>query len=331
MRIEPQHVPACCLAAAFACGLGREALAQQAPTAPLPASAVMARGVGDGWQSRGGVVGPWWSGSGAGAQPPAADGGFWFGFPGLGFGGSQGSSRSLGGVGSTLTTTPGADGMISSGRLIPFVTGVVPVVGNGPPPLATLPGTGQAGFPSARLWATPQAVTTAPSPPAAASPIRPSTPASRARARRLVATGDEHLLEAGDGPTAARAALDDYRSAGRFAQDDCDILIRQAILHAALGQTDATERVIARAVQIDGRLALPLDSATAASTTPDGGPHPPVVAVAARGETLLRELAAAGDAPLAADAPARAVLDWLEAAWKGHWSRDAVPAPGGKP
>ena len=97
MRIEPQHVPACCLAAAFACGLGREALAQQAPSAPLPASAVMARGVSDGWQSQGGVVGPWWSGSGAAAQPPAANGGFWFGFPGLGFGGSQGSTRSLGG------------------------------------------------------------------------------------------------------------------------------------------------------------------------------------------------------------------------------------------
>jgi len=322
MRIEPQHVPACCLAAAFACGLGREALAQQAPSAPLPASAVMARGVSDGWQSQGGVVGPWWSGSGAAAQPPAANGGFWFGFPGLGFGGSQGSTRSLGGIGSTLTTTPGAAGMVSSGRLIPFVTGVIPVVGSGPAAAAPVPGTGQAILPSQRLWATPQAVTTAPSPPAAAAPIRPSTPASRARARRFVAAGDKHLLGPGDGPIAARAALDDYRAAGRFAQDDCDIQIRQAILHVALGQPEAANRVLVRATQIDGRFAASQEAATAAGS----GPHLPVAAV--RGEAILREITAAGGA---ADAPARAVLDWLEAAWKDHWSRDAAPSPGGKP
>ena len=329
MRIQAQHVPACCLMAAFACGLDHHALAQQPTMAPLPASSVMARGVGDGWQSQGGVVGPWWTGSGAGVQPPAADGGFWFGFPGLGFGGSQGSTRSLGSIGSTVTSTPGAAGMMSSSRLTPFVTGVIPVVGSGHPAAATWADGEQTLLPSTRV-APPQRAKLVVPPPAAAAPIRPSTPASRARARRFVAAGDGHLLGGKDGPTAARAALDDYRSAGRFAQDDCDILIRQAIIHAALGQADATERVIARAVQLDGRLAAPVALTSAADASQVAPSPAPVPAVAARGESLLRELAASGDIPLAADAPARAVLDWLEAAWRGHWSA-AAKRPAGEP
>lgn len=288
---------------------------------PLPASAVMARGAGDGWQSQGGVVGPWWTGSSAGVQPPAADGGFWFGFPGLGFGGSQGSTRSLGGVGSTLTTMPGADGMISSGRLIPFVTGVIPVVGSGSPTPATRPGSGPLMLPSTR----PAAQTM---PPQTQPPIRPSTPASRARARKLVAAGDRQLLSAGDGPAAARAALDEYRAAGRFAQDDCDILIRQAILHAALGQSDAAERALARAVLIDGRLATPRPSGEASEQSPWPGTTP---AMATRGEAILCDLANSVDEPLTADGPARATLDWLAAAWQAHWSAMTAPRPGGNP
>lgn len=296
---------------------------------PLPASAVMARGAGDGWQSQGGVVGPWWSGSGAGVQPPAADGGFWFGFPGLGFGGSQGSTRSLGGVGSTLTTTPGADGMISSGRLIPFVTGVIPVVGSGSSAPAVWPGSGPMMPPSTRPMAPRPATLNVPS--QTQPPIRPSTPGSRARAQKLVAAGDRQLLSAGDGPTAAKAALDEYRAAARFAQDDCDILIRQAILHVALGQPDATERAIARAVLIDGRLAEPLSSASATGTEHANQPPVLVPAVAARGEAILGDLADSLGEPLAADAPAQAVLDWLAAAWKTHWSASAAAQAGGNP
>jgi hypothetical protein len=317
--------------AALAGGANCDAWAQQ--PAPLPASAVMARGAGTGWQSQGGVVGPWWSGSTAGVQPPAADGGFWFGFPGLGFGGSQGSTRSLGGVGSTLTSMPGTDGMLSSGRLTPFVTGVVPVVGSGPQVIATLPVTGQAVFPSARRSGPPRSGSLGMPPvPPTPAPIRPSTPASRARARRFMAAGDQHLRDDVDGPTAARAALDDYRAAGRFAQDDCDIQIRQAILHVALGQPEAADRALTRVRQIDSRFAASLDAATtAAGTGPNGDPHPPVAAVAARGEAILREIASMGVEPPAADAAARSPLDWLEAAWKSHWSAAAAKPATGEP
>ena len=331
MRIA-WHFPASCLFAALACVAGRDARSQQGMTAPLPASAVMARGAGDGWQSRGGVVGPWWTGSGAGPQPPAADGGFWFGLPGLGFGGSQGSTRSLGGVGSTLTTTPGAGGMVSSGRLTPFVTGVIPVVGSGhaaamhgqgfiPPALPPTQGSAAFAAPANRAGrlSTPAAV------------IRPSTPASRARAGRFVDAGDRHLLEGVDGPAAARAALTEYRAAGRFAQDDCDILIRQAILHGALGQSDAADRAIERATQIDGRLAAPLDATAPSAAWPAGPTRATVPAVAARGEAILREVAARDDAAGAIAAPGQAVLAWLEASWTGRWSGTAAEPADRKP
>ena len=330
MRLRIRPITVWCVVAAAVFGAGSVARAQQATMAPLPASAVMARGAGNGWQSQGGVVGPWWTGSNSGVQPPAADGGFWFGFPGLGFGGSQGSTRSLGGVGSTLTTTPGADGMISSGRLIPFVTGVIPVVGSGSSAPTAWPHSSPMMLPSTRP-AAPRPATLAAPPQTGWAPIRPSTPASRARAQKRVAAGDAHLLSAGDGPTVARAALAEYRAAGRFAQDDCDILIRQAILHAALGQSDATERAIARAVLIDGRLAEPLTSTSANGTGHANQPPAPVPAVAARGETILRELSDSGGQPPAADPPARAVLDWLAAAWQTHWSATAAPRSGGKP
>jgi len=130
---------------------------------------------------------------------------------------------------------------------------------------------------------------------------------------------------------AARAALDDYRAAGRFVQDDCDILIRQAILHVALGQPDATERVITRAVQIDGRLAAPMASAADAESWREIPPPAPVPAVAARGEAILRQIAASSGEPLPADGPAPAVLAWLEAAWWGHWSAAAAAPPAGEP
>ena len=331
MRIARQ-LPVSCLFAALACVAGRDARSQQGMTAPLPASAVMARGTGDGWQSRGGVVGPWWTGSGVGPQPPAADGGFWFGLPGLGFGGSQGSTRNLGGVGSTLTTTPGAGGMVSSGRLTPFVTGVIPVVGSGH--AAAMPGQGF--VPSAPPATQLSAPSRAPANRAArlSSPavvVRPSTPASRSRAQRFVDAGDRHLLADVDGPTAARAALVEYRAAARFAQDDCDILIRQAILHAALGQPDAADRAIERATHIDGRLAAPLDATAPSAAWPAGPTRATVPAVAARGEAILREVAARDDAAGAIAAPGLAVLAWLEASWKSRWSGTAMEPAARKP
>lgn len=302
--------------------------AQQGAAGGLPASAVMARGGIDGWQSRGGVVGPWWSGSSAGAVAPAADGGFWFGWPGLGFGGSQGATRGMGMNAPSVTTMPGAAGTVSSSRLVPFVTGVVPVVGSGAPLLpsttaATLPWSAPPGMlPSTRLSPF------APGPVAASGgviPARPSSPGGRARAQRLVTAGDRRLLEDDDGPLVARAALGDYRAAARSAQDDPDIQIRLAILHQAIGQSRDADRAIARATQIDGRLAATLDPVPPDAAGFHASAPPGIPAVMARGLAILREIAAADERPAGAPSPAP-VLEWLEAAWNDRLER-AVAAP----
>jgi len=321
------------LAASMAIGLSQPAAhAQQGVTASQPASAVMARGASDGWHSQGGVVGPWWSGSGAGAAP-AAGGGFWFGWPGLGFGGSQGSSRGMNSVAPSVTTTSGGAGMMSSSRLVPFVTGVVPVVGHGFPQVPVTAGPVLPWAPTPSLLPRPQTGMAAgqrlPGGGGAGEAIapRPSTPAARERARQLVAVGDLALQQGRDGPVAARAALAEYRAAGRFDQEDADIQIRQAILHQALGQGRDADRAIVRATRIDGRLGNPFET-----VPPDAGgflaPPPagtPVVAV--RGRAILEEIAAGAQAAEATAEPQGRppVITWLERAWLGRWGGSRAP------
>lgn len=216
--------------------------------------------------------------------------------------------------------------MVSSSRLVPFVTGVVPVVGTGAP---LVPSTTAATLP----WSSPPGPRTLTCPPSlvpgpvaasgGAIPARPSSPGGRVRAQRLVGAGDRRLLEGGDGPVVSRAALGDYRAAARSAQDDADIQIRLAILHQALGQRRDADRAIARATQIDGRLATTLDAVPPDAAGFHASAPPGIPAVMARGLAILREIAAADEQPVVAPAPAP-VLEWLEAAWSERLGRAAA-------
>jgi len=130
------------------------------------------------------------------------------------------------------------------------VTGVVPVVGHGFPQVPVTAGPVLPWAPTPSLLPRPQTGMAAgqrlPGGGGAGEAIapRPSTPAARERARQLVAVGDLALQQGRDGPVAARAALAEYRAAGRFDQEDADIQIRQAILHQALGQGRDADRAI---------------------------------------------------------------------------------------
>jgi len=299
----------------------------------MPASTVMARGVGDSWQSQGGVVGPWWTGSAANATP-SGPGSFWFGLPGLGFGGSQGSTRGNSTVAPSVTSMSGYPGVMSSGRLIPFVTGVVPVVGNGYPITTAASVTTGAMV----LWSGPPQTPWMPVrrsvvgpvpavPPAALGLARPSHAEARERAGRLVATGDRLLREGDDGPGAARAALGEYRVAARFTQDDTDLLIRQAMLQQALGRRRDADRALTRAVQLDGRLSAPIRAADPAAAGFLASMPAGIPAVAARGLAILREIAVANPTEAAPEAGG-GVLAWLEASWRGRWDARAAGSPG---
>ncbi len=297
----------------------RDTHAQYGNTNSLPASAVMG-GIGqDSFQSQGGVVGPWWSGSGTAAPPPASNGGFWFGVPGLGFGGSQGSTRGMNTFAPSVTSMPGSDGMISASRLVPFVSGVVPIVGSGSSvmPATTaavlpLPGPAVSSLPMRPKY---------PVAPTPSGSMQPSTPGARDRAHQLVAAGDLRLVTGTDGPTAAKASLADYRSAIRFAKDDADIEIRQAILYEALGQRRDADRAMARAEQIDGRLGRSIETAPADAGGFLAAPPPGIPVIAARGFVILEVIAASASpadrAEPAAEQPA--TLMWLSEAWARRW------------
>lgn len=294
-----------------------------------PTTTVTATNSHDGWQSQGGVVGPWWSGSSTAATPPVGSGGFWFGFPGLGFGGSQGSTSGMGTVSPSVTTTNGANGFVSSSRLTPFLSGVVPVVGDGFPlmtattaPMLSLPVTS---FPSV------SSLPAVPVPPVSIAPAPasgPSTPEARDRAKELVAAGDRRLLDATDGPAAAKASLADYRSAARFARDDADIEIRQAILYEALGKRRDADRAIERATRIDRRLAGTIDTVPADAAGFLASPPPGMPVVAARGFLML-EVIATSAGPSAAAEPVAGrspVINWFSEAWGRRWGPSAASA-----
>ncbi len=305
----------------------REAFSQQGITNSMPASAVMNRSGSDGWQSQGGVVGPWWTGSSTAATPPVGSGGFWFGMPGLGFGGSQGSTRGMGAMAPSVTTTNGATGFLSSSRLTPFVSGVVPVVGTGYQPTQAMPS--PVLTPTSTAY---RSLSTLPAGPLRAGYVlspRPAppgtiTPEARDRVKNSVAAGDRHLRGIAEGPAAAKAALAEYRSAARFARDDADFEIRQAILYEALGKRRDADRAIDRAMRIDRRLAGTIETASAEAGGFLAPPEPGAPCVAVRGFAILRELQAPVE-PSASESPSSPVIDWLSEAWARRWGLSAAP------
>lgn len=336
---------------AFACGAiqDREAAAQAFGNAGYAAGYSMA-GVGShrwgsGYWSSGGVCGPWWRGGCNLAGGPAAAGGFWFGWPGLGFGGCQGASSWGGGDSVILSVPPGGGATFFSGRQVPFVTGVVPVVGGWPMnwypgyavgpvgwypvavpapfgvgprfgPAGILPflgadagGAARDGLAAARPAVARQV--------AARVAPRPVNDAARRRAARLVATGDRHLRAARAGvPAGARAAVDAYRRAAAAAPDDADIRIREALALVALGDANAADVALLRATAIDGRLAAAPPRRGDAPPDPVFGDRAADAAppLAARGTAILREIGGVD----AAD------VEWLAARWGERWAGAAA-------
>jgi hypothetical protein len=148
----------------------------------------------------------------------------------------------------------------------------------------------------------------------AAAP-RGSNAASRLRAARQVAIGDRHLRQANGDPAELRRAVDAYRRAAVIAGDQPDTFVREAIALVALGERGQADAAMARATAIDGRLAAapnrnagPPDPVF--GDRPAGSPSP----LAARGQAILRQIAAQGE-PEAADEPpllARVAARWTE-------------------
>lgn len=150
-----------------------------------------------------------------------------------------------------------------------------------------------------------------------ASAPRGSSATARLRAARQVAIGDRHLRGANGDPAALRQAADAYRRAAAIAGDQPDTYIRHAIALVALGERGPADAAMARAAALDGRLATttarPVDGAPdpVFGDRPAGSPAP----LAARGQAILRQIAAQADAGGAAEASptlARVATRWAE-------------------
>jgi len=145
---------------------------------------------------------------------------------------------------------------------------------------------------------------------------RASNAAARLRAARLVAMGDRQLREAGNDPAGVRQAVDAYRRAATIAADQPDTHIRQAIAFLAAGDRVQADAALARAAAIDGRLAV--GQARRADVAGDpvfGGMAPNTVPPAvARGQAILRQIAAPAGTTPDAEQPAIALLAarWAE-------------------
>jgi len=149
-----------------------------------------------------------------------------------------------------------------------------------------------------------------------ASATRGSNPTSRLRAARQVAIGDRHLRTANGEPAALRRAVDAYRRAAAISGDQPDTFVRQAIALVALGERGEADAAMARASAIDGRLATaaPLRGAGSSDPVfgdrPAGSPSP----LAARGQAILRQIAAQGESDATEDEPllAHVAAGWTE-------------------
>lgn len=270
-----------------------------------------------------GVCGPWSRGRWSVGGWPDSCGGWWGGWPRWGAGGcGWGRWR---GCESIFFSTPYGGSTFFSGCAVPFVPGWpmtwYPGVAVAPygwypqaaVPFGVAPQFGPAGI-VPFLGAAPAtgAGSTAATTARAVTPRRVNA-AARKRAERLVATGDRRLRAARAGAVAdARAAADAYRRAAAAAPDDPDIRIREALALVALGDADAADTALARAVAIDGRLGgvparrddVPPDPVF--GDRPADAPAP----LAARGRAILADIGAGEAAGVA----------WLAARWNDRWA-----------
>ena len=162
--------------------------------------------------------------------------------------------------------------------------------------------------------------------------VRVSSAVARLRAARLVAVGDRHLREARGDQARLIAAADAYRRAAAVAQDQPDILLRQALALTAVGRAEQADEAIGRAVAIDGRLAAapprPADGLQVAAADPVFGDRPaggqPPFAV--RGAAILREIAAQAGGEQGREAVATLADRWSRRFDRGIAAIAANPA-----
>lgn len=278
-------------------------------------------------------------------------GGWSFGWPGCGIGGWYGGSRFYG---SQTVVGGGLGGRFFSGAAVPCVSpwwwggypanwlpgcavtpyGVVcsPYAtllpsGFGPQfgPAGVMPFLGASARPrNANPASAGVALASRPRPPAPSAVVpglpsatrRQAAESGRRRAAALVASGDRQVRHASGDATALRAALATYRRAEAAERDSPDTFIRQAIVHAALGDRAAGDEALARAVALDARLGAAGEAVAGDAGDPifatSRGPRRS--ALAARGAVLIAAMAAQDDGTHDA-----AGLAWVAQRWSARW------------
>jgi hypothetical protein len=145
--------------------------------------------------------------------------------------------------------------------------------------------------------------------------VRRVAESGRRRAAALVSAGDRQVRAAAGDAAPLRAALASYRRAAVAERDCPDTFIRQAIVHAALGDHAAGDEALAKAVALDARLgaAAPVDG-DARDPIFAAGNGPRRSVLAARGDALIALMAAPeGGGHDSAD------LAWVARQWSARW------------
>jgi len=274
-------------------------------------------------------------------------GGWSFGWPGCGIGGWYGGSRFLG---SQTVAIGGLGGTFFSGAAVPCVSpwwwggypanwlpgcAVTPFgvicspyatllpAGFGPQfgPAGVRPFLGSAARP--RIGTPPGAavaVASRPRPPLPGMPRgadrRAATESGRRRAADLVASGDRQVRAAAGDATALRVALATYRRAAAAERDCPDTFIRQAIVHAALGDRAAGDEALAKAVALDARLGAAAEAGAGDTGDPvfSARPGSGRSVLAARGDALIAVMAEDDEGRRDAEG-----LAWLGQRWSARW------------
>lgn len=278
-------------------------------------------------------------------------GGWSFGWPGYGLGGWYGGSRFFG---SQTVVIGGLGGTFVSGAVVPGVSpwwwggypanwlpgcavtpfgvvcspyatllpsgfgpqfgpaGVLPFLGASARPRPAMPVNGGVALASRPQPPAPAAVV----PGLPSATVRRATESGRRRAAALVSAGDRQVRAAAGDPAMLRAALATYRRAAAAERDCPDMFIRQAIVHAALGDRAAGDEALARAVDLDARLGAAAEAVAGDAGDPifAASRGPRRSALAARGDALIAAMAA--DDGGGRDA---AGLAWVAQRWSARW------------